>query len=125
YTPKNAIRLTQKFFMRCITSIAWRTSKTSQYGSSQNIDFFFHMGAIPFSFGTGWLPDPFPKTTSRSFTMLKTSFTTTVHQFCSVVRLAFEMLALLSYRMPDGKKPTMTHVYNLLTVSQPYIIGII
>ena len=44
-----------------------------QYGSSQNIDFFLHMGAIPFSFGTGWLPDPFPKITSRSFTMLKTS----------------------------------------------------
>ena len=52
-------------------------------------------------------------------------FTTTVHRFCSVVRLAFEMLALLSYRMLDGKKPMMTHVYNLLTVIQPYIIGII
>ena len=83
------------------------------------------MGAIPFSFGTDWLPDPFPKITPRSFYHVEDVFTTTVHRFCSVVRLAFEMLALLSYRMLDGKKPMMTHIYNLITVSQPFIIGII
>ena len=62
----------QRFFVRCIISIAWRTSKTFQYGSSQKIDFFFHMGANQLSLGIGWLPGPFPNTTSRSLTISKT-----------------------------------------------------
>ena len=73
-------------------SIAWRTFKTSQYGSSQKIDFFFHMGANPFSLGPGSQP---------------------------------EMLDFPSYRMFDGKKSTMTHVYTLSAVSQLYTIGIL
>src|SRR3954468_6310639 len=45
YTPRNPSRFTQRFFVTCITSIEERTRRTFQYGSSQNIDFFFHMGA--------------------------------------------------------------------------------
>ena len=38
------------------------------------MDFFFHMGAWPLaSFGTGWLPCPFPKTTFTSLTISSTS----------------------------------------------------
>src|SRR5664279_275590 len=74
YKPKKPSRFTQRFFVRCITSIAERTSRTFQYGRSQNIDFFFHMGACPSaSFGTGCLPGPFPKITFKSLTIPNTS----------------------------------------------------
>src|SRR3954470_17398045 len=54
YTPRKPSRFMQIFFVTCITSIEERTSRAFQYGSSQNIDFFFHMGACPVtsSFGT-------------------------------------------------------------------------
>ena len=68
-------RFTQRFFIRCCTSIALRTSKTSQYDSSHNIHFFFHIGACPFSsFEICWLPRPFPNTTWTSFIIEKTRF---------------------------------------------------
>jgi len=66
YVPRKLSRFTQRFYVRCIISIVLCTSKNSQYGTSQNID-FFQMGLIPFSLEKGWLPGPFPKTTFRSF----------------------------------------------------------
>jgi hypothetical protein len=68
--PKKPSQFTQRFFVTCITSIAERTSRNFQYSSSQNIDFFFHMGACPLaSFGTERLPGPFPKITFKSLTI--------------------------------------------------------
>src|SRR5512138_3468969 len=39
----NPIKLSHTFFSTCIKSMQWRTSRSFQYGSLQNIDFFFHM----------------------------------------------------------------------------------
>ena len=41
------IILSQTFFSTCITSMQCLTSNFDQYGSSKNIDFFFHMFFIP------------------------------------------------------------------------------
>ena len=47
-----------------------RTSRNFKYSSSQNIDFFFHMGTFPSaSFGTDCPPGPIPKITFKSLTM--------------------------------------------------------
>src|SRR5512136_3336112 len=39
----NPIKLSHTFFSTCIKSMQWRTSRSFQYDSLQNIDFFFHM----------------------------------------------------------------------------------
>ena len=51
--------------------------------------------------------------------------TSTVARLRPVIRLPFEMLALLSYGMPARKKSTMSQVHILLTTIQIYTVGII
>ena len=61
------IKLSHTFFSTCMTPRQCLTSKNSQYGSSQNMDFFFQI------FFGGALAH-FPKITSRLSTRLKTLF---------------------------------------------------
>src|SRR5664279_4076371 len=61
------IRLSQTFFSTFMTSRQCLTSKYSQYGSSQKMDFFFQI------FFGGALAH-FPKTTLRFLTRMKTPF---------------------------------------------------
>ena len=51
--------------------------------------------------------------------------TSTVARLRLVIRLTFEILAFLSYRMPAQKKSTMSQVHILPTTLQIYIVGII
>ena len=118
-------RFTQRFFIRRSTSIALRTSKTSQYDSSHNIDFFFHIGACPFSsFEICWLPRPFPNTTWTSFIIEKTRFPSRNIGSARVFG-SLEIFPFPSEGVLQGKKSTMAHIHDLPIIFQIKAIGFI